>query len=200
MPIFIPKDFSLPNGSNCESQAKARQIAENLNKSFFAHGDAVSRTRAKELQLKIASDDAELAKLLWAAFLGLESYMELRNPFHPLQHYLADPNGEAALKPAAPVIVPPNTPPQVAQAIWNTVANQAVQNSQGQRAVEVEYSIVNALVESVRAASEYRTNGKLIAFRNAGGEVQLSATDTQSGWKLVPALAGLGAQLEPPVN
>jgi Serine dehydrogenase proteinase len=35
-----------------EDKAKAKQIAENLNKSFFAHGDAVSRRRAKEIAPK----------------------------------------------------------------------------------------------------------------------------------------------------
>lgn len=169
--------------SSSEERPKARQIAENLNKSFFAHGDAVSRKRAKELQLKIADDDADLSCLLWNAYLGLEGYMEFRKPFHPLQHYIADPNGSAALEPPAPVVIPPNTPPAVAQAVWNNVANQALQNLAGRNAIEVEYSLVNALVESVRVASEYRTDGKLIAFRNMNGEVQLSATDTRSGWR-----------------
>jgi hypothetical protein len=175
--------------SSSEEKPKARQIAENLNKSFFAHGDAVSRTRAKELQLKIADDDVDLSRMLWDAFLGLEGYMELRRPFHPLQHYLADPNGEAALRPTAPVVVPPNAPPQVAQAIWSGVANLALQNAAAHSAVEVQYSIVNALVESTRVASEFRTNGKLIAYRNANGEVQLSATDTKSGWTPLPVPA-----------
>ena len=178
--------------SEGQDRAKARQIAENLNKSFFAHGDAVSRKRAKELELNIGADDAELAGLLWSAYLGLESYMEFRKPFHPLQHYLADPDGAAALRPSAPVVLPQNTPPPVAQGVWNGVANQALQNLAGRNAVEVEYSLVNAVVESVRTASEFRTNGKLIAFRNMNGEVQLSATDTESCWKQVagqPAVA-----------
>ena len=53
-----------------EDKTRARQIAENLNKSFFAHGDAVSRSRAKELQLKVADEDARLEKLVWEAILG----------------------------------------------------------------------------------------------------------------------------------
>jgi hypothetical protein len=172
--------------SSSEEKPKARQIAENLNKSFFAHGDAVSRSRAKQLQLRIAEDDPQLSKLLWAAYLGIEGYMELRKPFHPLQHYLADPNGQAALQPAPPIIIPPNTPPQVAQAIWNGVAQQALQNAgAGQNGVEVQYSLVNAVVESVRTASEYRTVGRLIALRNVNGEIQLSATDTESAWRSV---------------
>jgi hypothetical protein len=176
----------LTHMSSAEDKSRARQIAENLNKSFFAHADAVSRKRAKELELKVADHDTDLAKLLWNAYLGLESYMEFRTPFHALQHYLADPDGAAALRPEAPLAIPPNTPPQVAQAIWNGVANQAVQNMAGRNAVEVGYSLVNAVIESARVASEYRTKGKLIAFRNVNGEVQLSATDTESGWKPVP--------------
>ena len=33
---------------------RAKQIAVNLTKSFFAHGDAVSRGRAKDLELQVA--------------------------------------------------------------------------------------------------------------------------------------------------
>ena len=111
-----------------EDKTRARQIAENLNKSFFAHGDAVSRSRARDLQLKIAPDNPKLETLIWEAFLGLESYMELRKPFNALQHYLSDPNGTASLQPHAPLAIPPNTPPPVAQQLWQAVAQQALQN------------------------------------------------------------------------
>jgi len=185
---------------NSEDKARARQIAENLNKSFFAHGDAVSRTRAKDLQLKIADEDAEMEKLMWEAYLGLESYMELRQPFNALQHYLGDPQGAAALQPHAPLVIPPNAPPQLAQQVWQAAAQQAMQNL-ANAAVEVEYSLVNAVLESTRVASEYRTTGKLTAFRNVNGEIQLSGTDTESGWKRAdaapsppPARGGVMAQ------
>jgi hypothetical protein len=165
--------------TSTEDKARARQIAENLNKSFFAHGDAVSRTRASELQLKIAPEDVELERLLWEAYLGLESYMELRKPFNALQHYLADPAGGAALRPPAPLVLPPNAPPPLVQQLWQAAAQQAMQNV-ANAAVEVAYSLVNAVLESTRVASEYRTSGKLSAFRNIGGEIQLSGTDTES--------------------
>jgi len=83
-----------------EDAPRAKQIAENLNKSFFAHGDAVSRKSAKDLQLKIADDNPALERLIWQAYLGLESYLQLRQPFVALQHYLADPAGAAAVQPA----------------------------------------------------------------------------------------------------
>jgi len=60
--------------TKAEEQIRAHQIAENLNKSFFSHGDAVSRSRARELELKIAKDDTQLEKLIWRAYLGLEEY------------------------------------------------------------------------------------------------------------------------------
>jgi hypothetical protein len=167
-----------------EDKARARQIAENLNKSFFAHGDAVSRTRAEEIQLKIAPKDPKLEKLLWEAYLGLESYMELRNPFIPLQHYLREPKGEAALRPTAPLVLPPNTPLQLAQQAWGAAMQQAMQAS-ANAAVEVEYELVNAVLESTRVASECRTAGRLTAFRNINGEIQLAGTDRDSGWRRV---------------
>jgi hypothetical protein len=181
-----------------EDKTRARQIAENLNKSFFAHGDAVSRSRAKELQLKIADEDTRLEKLVWEAYLGLESYMELRTPFNPLQQYLRDPNGSAAVRPPAPVVLPPNTPPQLAQQIWQTAAQQAMQGL-ANAAVEVGYSLVNAVLESTRVASEFRTSGTLTASRNINGEIQLSGTDKDSGWKpvggLPPSPAAGGVQV-----
>jgi hypothetical protein len=167
-----------------QGKARAKQIAENLNKSFFAHGDAVSRTRARQLNLKVASDDKNLEKLMWEAYLGVEGYMELRKPFIALQHYLNDPLGVAALQPSAPLVIPANTPPQVAQQIWNAVAQQAMKNAIG-AAVEVPYTLVNALLESTRHASEHVTKGKVSAHRNVNGEIQISGTDTESNWKHV---------------
>lgn len=182
--------------TSSEDKNRARQIAENLNKSFFAHGDAVSRKRAKELQLKIAKEDAQLEKLIWEAYLGLESYMELRQPFNALQHYLRDQGGAAALRPPAPLVIPPNTPPQVAQQLWQAAAQQAMQNL-ANSVVEVEYSVVNALVESIRIASEFRTTGRLTAARNINGEIQLAGTDTDSGWRRVnPAAAAKPAEVK----
>lgn len=167
-----------------KSKTQAKVIAENLNKSFFAHGDAVSRTRARQLNLQIAGDDKKLEKLMWDAYLALESYMDLRRPFIALQHYLADPNGLAALKPQAPLVVPSNTPPQIAQQIWNAMGQQALQNA-AVPAVEVPYRLVNAVMEDTVWASECVTVGKLSATRNANGEVQISAIETESSWKQV---------------
>jgi hypothetical protein len=180
-----------------KGKTQAKQIAENLNKSFFAHGDAVSRTRARELNLKVAADDKALEKLMWDAFLGIESYMELRKPFIALQHYLSDPQGLAALQPPAPVVIPPNAPPQVVQGIWNGVAQGAIQQAAG-ASVEVSYALVNALLESTQLASEFVTRGRISATRNMTGEIQLSGTDTESSWKRVDPVLVAAPQPEAP--
>ena len=100
--------------------------------------------------------------------------MELRTPFNPLQQYLRDPNGAAALRPPAPVVLPPNAPPQLAQQVWQAAAQQAMQGV-ANAAVEVGYSLVNAVLESTRSASEFRTSGTLTASRNMNGEIRCRA-------------------------
>jgi hypothetical protein len=167
-----------------EERPSARAIAEGLNKSFFAHGDAVSRTRARNLQLKIAPDNPELETQIWEAYLGIEDYMQLRFPFKALEHYLAN-GGAASLAPRGALVLPPNAPPQLAQQVWTQVAQQAMQDAT-QPAVEVDYTLVNAIIESPRLAAEFRTSGSLSAVRLGSGEVQLSATDRESGWRSVP--------------
>jgi len=166
-----------------EERNMARSIAENLNKSFFAHGDAVSRSRARSLQLKIAVDDPKLERLLWNAYLGLETYMELRHPFDPLQHFLAH-GGSASVAPKAPLVLPPNSPPQLVNQLWSQVAQEAKQVL-GQLAIEIEYSVVNAVIESPRAAAEFSTIGNLSGVRIPGGEIKLAGIDRESGWRVI---------------
>lgn len=161
---------------------KARQIAVNLNKSFFSHGDAVSRSRARKLELQIAKSDPKLEALIWDAHVGLEEYMELRTPFNPLILYLADTSAAAAFAPVAPLRVPSNTPPPLAKQMWEAAGNQALQGLQGP-SPEVSYSVVNAVVESPRLASEIRTIGRISAARLPTGEINVSVVDREAQWK-----------------
>lgn len=164
-----------------EDRAQARQIAENLNKSFFAHGDAVSRTRAKDLRLQLAASDREIEQLLWQAYLGLEGYMELRAPFDPLRHFMADAAGAASLRPIAPLQIPSNAPPQFVDNLWNAAFQVAV-NGISAPGVEVEYTSVSGIVESVRLASEFRMRGRLSAARLPNGEIHLTSLATEASW------------------
>jgi len=166
-----------------KERGRARAIAEGLNKTFFAHGDAVSRSRARDLKLKIAADNPKLESLIWQAFLGIESYMNLRSPFKALEHYLAN-GGAQVLAPKAPLVLPPNAPAQLVNQIWTQVAQQAIADL-ANPAVEVPYTLIHALIESPRVASEYRGSGTLTASRMGSGEIQLSSTERDSGWRSV---------------
>lgn len=165
---------------------RSKQIAVNLNKSFFAHGDAVSRQRAIKLGLQVSKkSDPVLEGFLWQAYLGLEAYMDLRNPWNALQLFLADPAAAASFAPTAPINVPPNTPPAIAQQIYQAMGNQVVQASLAP-GIEVPYHVVNAVVESPRAASEFRTDGKIAASRQHNGEVRVAVIETAGRWSPIP--------------
>jgi hypothetical protein len=170
--------------ANTEEQVEAGKIAQDLNKGFFAHGDAVSRSRALELRLRIADRDKNLEGLMWTAYRGIEDYMELRHPFNPLSVYLANTSASQTLNPTAAIQFPPNAPAQLIENVWNAWAQQALQQAKIS-GIEVPFSVVNAIIESSRLASEYRSEGKIFAYRDAGAQVQVSVTVTESGWKRV---------------
>lgn len=156
------------------------RIARELAKSFFAHGDAVSRTRARQLGLQLADDDAQLEQLLWDAYCGIESAMELREQFKPDLHFMADPQALTTIAPMAPVILPPNTPPQLLQNVWTNVANQAIAAAQGP-AHQVPFDLLLAVVESARAVAEARKAGYITAIR-LPDSIQFTITETKAGW------------------
>jgi hypothetical protein len=174
----------LTHMKDVDAKEKAQSIAENLNKSFFAHGDAVSRSRAKELNLKIAASDPDLENLIWQAYLGLESCMDARTPFIPLHHFLADAAAAQSLTPIPPLNIPPNTPQQLIQQILQQIAAQAL----SKLAVEVPYSLLAGVIESPRLASEHRTIGKLTAWRDLNNEISISRVDASSKWSNVPII------------
>ena len=170
--------------THMEKRDEAEKIAKDLNTGFFAHGDAISRTRALELHLKVADRNAKLEELMWQGYLGLESHMELRRPFNALEIYLADPAAAAALRPLQSPQIPPTAPAQIAQQIWQTWANQVLQNATTP-AVEARFSLVNAVIESARIASEFRTSGTILAFRGPDGGIKVALTPVDIGWKTV---------------
>jgi hypothetical protein len=167
-----------------EGAKRPRDIAEDLNKSFFAHGDAVSRNRAKVLSLKIAKEDKELEALIWDAYLGIEGSMQLRQPWNPLEHFLADATAAATLVPMGPAQLPPNAPPQVIQQVWQAVMQQAMGSIQT-AAVQVPFSIQTAVCESVRLASESRVERKVSATMQLAGDIKLNLIQTSNGWKAI---------------
>lgn len=169
-------------------RAAVRKIAEDLNKGSFAHGDAVSRSRAKELRLKVASPDPELERLIWQAYLGIEDYMQLRRPFNPLELYLANPDAARTLMPPPAFRFPPDAPKQLVDNVLNAWAGQALAAAQA-GGIEVPFTLIHALVESPRCACEMKSTGKVFASRNPDGNIRVTVTDTTAGWQPVAVAA-----------
>lgn len=167
--------------TGAEEKAQAQTIARDLNKSFFAHGDAVSRSRARKLNLQIAEDDPQLEGMIWDAYQGIESHLKLREPFDPLQHFLQN-GGKAALQPRAPLNLPPDAPQQVFEAAWQQAIQEVLQEMK-QPPTEVEFEHVHAIVESARGSSQFISRGFLTGARHPGGEIQIASTTEQSGWE-----------------
>lgn len=167
--------------TSAEDKAKARLIAEGLNKSFFAHGDAVSRARAKELDLKVAKSNPEVEAAMWAAYLALEEFMELRDPFDPLLHFLAN-GGGSSLNAPGPLVLPPNAPPALVQSTWNGIAQQAVAAIQSSPGLEVPFGLIAATVESPRLSSVFRVEGTISATRVVSGQINVSTVNRSQGW------------------
>jgi hypothetical protein len=164
-------------------ERKAHQIAQNLAKSFFAHGDAVSRSRARKLDLQVCEPNRDLESLIWNAYLGLEAYMELRTPFNPLGIFMSDSKAAESLSPIAPVSLPPDTPPQLAQNVWTQIANRAITTSPG---VQVPCTNINAVIESTRVASEWKMSGSISASRLPTGDFRVNIVESGTGgWKQV---------------
>ncbi len=161
-------------------RSRARQIAEALNSSFFNHGDAISKKRAKDIGLAVSDDNLELERLMWSAFESIEQYMELRKPFNHMETFLADQEAAASLLVPAPLRLPSDTPPDLANQIWNQVAQNALSTAQG-NAKTVSYAIINAIIESARTASENKTQGEVTAVR-VGPAIQLSVAERTTGW------------------
>jgi len=157
-----------------KDQARCRAIAENLNKSFFNHGDAVSRQRARQLELAIAESNPELEDLMWSAFLGLERLMELDRSFHPLSLFMSDENAAGTLTPAPPLQLPANTPSQGVEAAWNAAINRALQERGP--TPEVAFELVKVVVESRRRSAAIISRGHVTAARH-GQEIQVGVVD-----------------------
>jgi hypothetical protein len=109
--------------------------------------------------------------------------MDLRTPFNALHHFWAN-GGDLALQPTAPLVLPPNAPAQLVQQVWTQAANNSLQ-AMAQPGIQVDYTIVNAVIESPRLAAEHRTDGALSATRVGGGDVQLSAIEKSAKWQRI---------------
>ena len=173
----IGERLLLQHMTDIKDQSKARQIAKDLNRSFSSHGDAVSRTRAKELQLPISKRDNKLERLIWDAFLGIESHMLLRDPFDPIKPFLSD---EIVLQ--MPMEVSEDLKSEREQRHEEGPTEDSQGESSGFPGL-VRFTLLHAMVESVRVASEIRTEGLLRLIQTPDGQLATRTIAPAPGWR-----------------
>lgn len=159
---------------------RAAKIARDLNRGFFAHGDAVSRSRARELHLKVAADNLQLEGLVWGAYRDIEDHLQLREPFNPFDLFMSDPTAANTLAAVQALPIPANAPPPVLNAVWNQVANDLVQARH--TIPEVPFTLTHAIVESIRHSTAFQSAGTVIAIRLPDGTVNTSVTTRKGCW------------------
>ena len=146
--------------------AKARSIAETLNKAFFHHGYPVGRREAKEMDLPVVDPSPTVEGWMWEIWLDVERELEVRKPFSPMFELMKTP-GEA-IKLLAPGAV--GAPSEVTNA--------------------VDFELIAAIMESTRKASRDMRRGKVVAYRDPELNLQSNAITTGYGWEplTIPAL------------
>lgn len=161
-----------------ESQ-KAEAIAEKLNKSYFSHGHAVSRTEAIELGLKISDSDEKLESLIWDVFQNFEEEMEMRDAFDPIMHYLSDPASNILLSSPPIISMPGNTPQAAQQQVWQ----QVLSSIQATNGPTVDFSHFLASVESKNLVAKFLTQGKLFGTRQPDLNFLIGRPVLKAGWE-----------------
>ncbi len=159
--------------------SNARDIALKLNKSFFSHGHAVSRSEARDIGLKVTDAEETLERLIWSVHIDAEEELKANKPFDPLSEYLRDPKAEPLLKSPPPFNIPPGIDP-------NTVL-QAVQQYLNQQLKtelpEMEFETKHLLLESPRRCACYINRGQLLVKRNFDLQFDANFIRLDIGWK-----------------
>ena len=171
-------------GSEAEKK-KARSISEKLTKDYFHHGYPVNRSEAKEIGLKVAPHDEELEALMWEIWCDLSGELQLREPHSPLKVLADNPACQALFAPVHVIQLPANLPPQVAQQAYQQILAQV----QVAEVPLAPYETIHAIVESVRHASRFITNGFVAGTKTADQQVRISTLNVRHLWATVPVVA-----------
>ena len=166
--------------------ARAKAIAEALNRSFYHHGYPLARDEAKEIGLPVSNPDPELETAMWAAWSDIEAEMQCGRPFTPVDVVFSDPGLAALLSAVQQVQMPANLPPQVAQQVYANVLQQV----QVVPSPPVEYTLFQAALESARAAARFETSGRVHAIRQPDLNVAINVLPIRSGWSYIGAPQG----------
>jgi hypothetical protein len=164
---------------NDESGAKKKALLENMSRQFHSHAYPVSRQEAIKVDLPVVKDrDTVLEELMWKLWLDLEEELQERVPFHPILELLNSPEAATLLSPIPQLNLPPNAAqPSNFQADVQTVIDKS------KFVNPVEFSTIEAIMESSRLANWSVAKGKILASMQPDLTLQYNRLFTFRGWE-----------------
>ncbi len=165
---------------NCHlDQSRAVEIAMALQSAFSYEGCVLNRREAQALGLPIVPPGTELQELLWQIWQDVEDEMKCHKPFDPLELVFRNSEAAALLGPVLQMQWPANALAETAQQVYGHILQQV-------RSVPipaVDYSLFQALLESVRCKSEFRSQGKINAARQPDMSIAVNLARFTPGWR-----------------
>ncbi|MFH0967434.1 MAG: hypothetical protein V1862_07105 [Methanobacteriota archaeon] len=161
---------------------KIDSISQALNKSFYHHGYAVGRREAYSIGLPVILDNnKKLMDLIWAVWRDFEKEMECSKPFNPLDILLQQPDWSNYLNTIPIIQIPTNLPIE----IKNEIYNQIKSSIQIKLMKPVNYSPLQAVIESRWVRSEFRSTFQISASKQNDININMDVTQVSSGWNTI---------------
>ena len=164
--------------THMDDKNKAKTIAKMLNSSYYHHGYAVSRKEALELGLNIIEPDAFLEDALWKLWRDFAEEMKCDDPFDFTKELMNNPAADASISQVPIINLPANTPPQLAQQIIATHA----QNIPITTRTSIKIRELVASIESIDLAYAVFSDLDILYWRNPDMSLGVNCTKTGTGW------------------
>ena len=165
-------------GYHIKDQNKAKGIAKVLNSSYYHHGYAVGRKEAKEIGLPIVIPPPELERLMWLIWKDYSDEMKCEEAFDVIKEIMSDSEANRNISRVPIVDLPANTPPDIAQQIIITHAQQTPVITRS----ALSHNVMIAAIEGSKIAKAVYNNIHILYWRNADMSLGANSTITSTGW------------------
>ena len=180
--------------TGAENLAKAKIIAEKLNKAFFSHGHALSGDQAKEIGLNIVEATKAEEEIIWDIHKSFEEETDANTAFDPIAIFMEDPSANIYLQSPPPV----NIPPMVNQQVALQIMGQHINSQIAATVPDIRRNLKWAFMESTRVGYEFTQTVKILVTRTLDLKFIPSVVILKGGWIKVtapmPATGTIGAQ------
>ncbi|HOI59795.1 MAG TPA: hypothetical protein PKU93_00560 [Candidatus Pacearchaeota archaeon] len=176
--VSIAEKLLQSHMSTAEEKARAKTIADNLNKKFFNHSHALGRDDAKSIGLNVKEPEKNVEKLMWEIHKDFEEDFQTRKAFNPLSEFLSESGAEIYLQSPPPL----NISSSINQQLLIQIVQQHIQTQLDANVPEVIREIKHAAVESLRVASQFISKNKIIVSRTPDLNFTCNMIQLKSSW------------------